>query len=340
MTAPTHIIFAVAIGQFAGINPLGLKLLGLGAILPDIDHPQSTLGRILFFLSIPLKKRYGHRKTVHGFFLWGLVAGLGFLWKPALYLGMGALLHTFLDAWNVSGVQALEPFSEKVCVIFDRKWRIVTGSKAELVIFLVFSSVFWAGGYVSAVGGMRALAGEMLGSYQIAYERYLKEGLKVCHLEGKIRTAEGSILEGKWLIIGKENVYGRGVALMVNEKIFHVPENGHFLRAKLRVSETEKWETMKLEGFAETDLPIFYLGTDGYWKKAEKGMIVTGTILGEKIELDAATVDRLFGLLNKFKAELLRHWRSQVRAWERGGLGTRGREKDFQEGQRLSNTEI
>jgi inner membrane protein len=292
MTAPTHIAFAVAIGQFAGVNPLGLKLLALGAVLPDIDHPQSFLGRIFFFLSIPLNKWFGHRGTIHGFFLWGAVVVCGFAWEPAFYLGFGAILHTFLDAWNVNGVHALEPFSEKVCVIFNRSWRIVVGSKQELVVLVLLGSLVWASGYVSATGGMRALTGELLGNYQIALERYVREGLKVCHIEGKMRTAEGKIIEGKWLIVGKEGA--KGLAIVVNDKLFHIPDDGQFLKAKLRVSETEKWESLMVKGFAETMLPVYMLKKDGYWTRAEAGMIVCGRIIGEKIELDVSVVERLF----------------------------------------------
>ena len=284
MTAPTHIAFALALGQLAGINPLDLKLLAAGALLPDIDHPQSTIGRLCFFLSIPLNKWYGHRKIVHGFFLWGVLSVVGSVfWKPALFLGLGALSHCFLDCWNVSGVQALEPFSEKVCVLFNRSWRIVTGSRKELAVLLVFGTLAWAGGYIGTCGGIRAVVGEILGSYQIAHERYLREGTKICHIKGKLRTFEGNILEGKWLIIGKEG--SRGLALVVEDKILHIPKGGHFLRAKLRVTKDEKWETMKLKGLAETLKPVFVL-KKGKWKKAEAGTFVTGVIIGRKIELD------------------------------------------------------
>jgi len=283
LTAPTHIAFALALGQLAGINPLDLKLLAFGALLPDIDHPQSALGRICFFLSIPLSRWFGHRKAVHGFFVWGLLSGVGIFWKPALFLGMGALSHCFLDCWNVSGVQALEPFSEKVCVLFNRSWRIVTGSRKELAVLVVFGTLAWAGGYIGTYGGIRAVVGEILGSYQIAHERYLREGTKICHMEGKLRTFEGNIIDGKWLVIGKEG--SRGLALVVEDKILHIPKGGHFLRAKLRVTKDEKWETMKLKGLAETLKPVFVL-KKGKWKKAEAGTFVTGVIIGRKIELD------------------------------------------------------
>ena len=284
MIAPTHIAFACAVGQLAGANPYNLKLLALGALLPDIDHPQSTAGRFLFFLSIPLNKKFGHRTIIHGFFLWGLVTLSGFLWEPLFIVGAGALSHCLLDAWNLGGVQALEPFSEKVCVIFNRQWRIGAGSKAEMIILLLFLGLFWVGNLVSTMGGIRAVVGETLGAYDIAYERYLREGLKKCHMEGEIRTIGGDIIQGKWLIIGKEK--NDGLAIKHNDKILHIPSDGHFLDAKLRVNEEKKWKTATVRGFAETKRFVYMQNKDGIWITRNIGQMVYGEIIGDEIEIE------------------------------------------------------
>ncbi len=116
MTPPTHIVFALALGQFAGADSLSLKLLALGSILPDIDHPRSTFGRLLFFLSAPLHRWCGHRKTVHGFFLWSLVALSGVFWSAGAGYRLGCALPLFyrlLDCEWSSGVGAV--FRKGVC---------------------------------------------------------------------------------------------------------------------------------------------------------------------------------------------------------------------------------
>lgn len=41
--------------------------LVLGSLLPDIDHPQSYLGRRLTPLSVPIFKLFGHRGITHSF---------------------------------------------------------------------------------------------------------------------------------------------------------------------------------------------------------------------------------------------------------------------------------
>jgi inner membrane protein len=131
MIAPTHVAFAVALGMVSGAPTSTLGLLAGGALLPDLDHHQSTIGRILFFISIPLNKLVGHRRTFHGFFLWSIISLAGIFYNPLLWIGLGALSHVFIDCLNVMGVQALMPFSEKVCVLFDRKYRIHSGSRKE-----------------------------------------------------------------------------------------------------------------------------------------------------------------------------------------------------------------
>lgn len=284
MTAPTHVAFAVACGMLGGSPASALGLLAGGALLPDIDHPQSALGRVLFFISIPLNKFFGHRKTVHGVFAWGIVALAGFFWQPLFWVGLGALSHVFIDALNVSGVQALMPFSEKVLVMFARKWRIVTGSRKELVLLVLFGMVAWSGHHVGSMGGMRALFAALVGSYDMAYQKFLECDTKICHLEGKLRHQDGRTETGKWKIIGKE---GSGLALWDEEdkRILHVPQEAEFLRVKLRVTK-ERWDTMRLAGWAKTKSPAyFYDGSK--WKYAEPGDTVFGYVLAQRLEIEA-----------------------------------------------------
>jgi inner membrane protein len=100
MTAPTHVAFAVACGMLGGSPASAVGLMAGGALLPDLDHPQSAIGRVLFFLSIALNRYAGHRRTFHGFFLWSLVALAGIVWTPLFWIGLGALSHVFIDALN------------------------------------------------------------------------------------------------------------------------------------------------------------------------------------------------------------------------------------------------
>jgi membrane-bound metal-dependent hydrolase YbcI (DUF457 family) len=287
MTAPTHVAFAVACGMLGGTPVSALGLVAGGALFPDIDHPQSAMGRILFFLSIPLNRYVGHRRTFHGFFLWSLVAVAGIFWIPLFWIGLGALSHVFIDALNVSGVQALMPFSEKVCVLFDRKWRIVTGSRKELVLMVVFGMIAWSGAHISSMGGMRAVFAALTGSYAMAYQKYLDSDTHICYMEGKLRHRDGRTEKGRWQVIGKEGKgMSMGIALWDEERgqIIHLPEQAEFLRVRLRVSD-EKWQTLAMNGWARTRRELFFYDGEK-WKHGPAGAIVFGYIVAKELELD------------------------------------------------------
>lgn len=281
MTGPTHIAIAVSCGIMAGAGRMDLALLAGGAILPDLDHPQSFIGRVFFPVSIPLHNWLGHRGPFHSIWLWGLVALAGLIWKPLFMVGAGALLHVFADCATVSGVRALAPWSQKLFVLFRRSWRIKSGGSAEIIVLLIFGSFAWAGGYVGAVGGIRAMIGHLTGAPKIMLEEYRGRGLQCCYVKGKLRWNSGLIKKGKWLIIGTE---GSGLALQGKDKIIHIPKEAFFLKARLKPEKGKTWEAMKLKGWAITETSVYFL--DGAkWHKADKGEVVWGQILGNKIVL-------------------------------------------------------
>lgn len=287
MIAPTHIFFAIACGTVGGASPLAIKLLAVGSLLPDVDHPQSSIGRIFFFFSIPLNRAFGHRRTVHGFALWGTVALAGyFSWQPIMLLGLGALSHVFIDCLNVAGVHALMPFSEKVCVLFSRQWRFPCGSRNELVFLLVVGLFGWAGAYIGSAGGFRALVGTLTNSPRIAYDLYLGAGQKICFFEGTMRHRDGRLEEGSWLVIGQEGTEGLAVWDEKRDRLIHTPKQAEFLRAHLKTTD-KSWQTLALTGWAKTNREAFFY--DGKrWHHARAGAIVYGWILGR--ELDVVTI--------------------------------------------------
>ncbi|MGD9732935.1 MAG: metal-dependent hydrolase [Desulfamplus sp.] len=279
MTGPTHVAIAVTCGILAGAGRPDLALLAGGAVLPDLDHPQSFIGRVFFPVSIPLSNWLGHRGAFHSFWLWGLVAFAGFFWKPFFVLGAGALLHVFADCATVSGVRAMSPFTQKLFVLFQRSWRIRSGGKSEIIILLAFGSLAWAGGYIGTTGGIRALIGHLTGSPKIMLEEYRIKGLTKCYVDGKFRWNSGDIEENVWLIVGSEGT--GGLALQGKNKIIHVPADGQFLKARLKPTE-EKWQYMRLGGWAATESAVYFL--DGSkWHYASAGSVVFGQIIGDKL---------------------------------------------------------
>ncbi len=283
MTAPTHVAFAVAGGLLFGVSGLPLQLLAGGALLPDIDHPQSTIGRLFFFLSVPLNRYCGHRKTIHGFALWGALTLLGLAYfTPLAWIGAGALSHVLLDCYNVSGVQALMPFSERVCVLFGRNWRMRTGSRNELLVLIIFGCVAWLGGYIGSMGGMRSMIGLLTGSYKIAVQEIQRSGLEICNIDGILRYPSGKTKKGTWLCIGTEGA--NGVAILVNNKILHIQKDAILLRARVRRTG-DKWQAAKVEGFVAVSETTYYY--DGIkWRVALPGDIVFGHIIARELKFD------------------------------------------------------
>ena len=71
MLSATHAAFSTALylGGAAVFeyktDPFSWGLAVLFSFMPDIDIPTSRVGRPLFWLSVPLEKRFGHRTITH-----------------------------------------------------------------------------------------------------------------------------------------------------------------------------------------------------------------------------------------------------------------------------------
>lgn len=67
-----------------------------GCLLPDIDNPNSILGR---FIHIPVK----HRRWIHAIYLYLILAVLG-LRNPVFgWMFFGVVVHLFWDSFSASG---------------------------------------------------------------------------------------------------------------------------------------------------------------------------------------------------------------------------------------------
>jgi len=291
MTAPTHVAFGILCAACAGTEYANAAACGIGALLPDLDHPQSALGRVFFFLSHPLNTRFGHRGVIHGLILWGpvMIAGLILQSPLTLWLALGALSHITIDAYNVSGVRALEPFTQKPIVCFKRDWRITTGSVKELVLLGVLILLIFAMNYAQSIGGPRKLINMLLGSPKITAEEYLKAGLKHCRADGQFRWQDGRIEQVNWLVVGTEGshlLYWDGKQLIKNG------DDGEFLRSKLKQTE-ESWSLVKVRGFVRVSELCFWLDNEKNqkWHIAKAGSLATGSIKmppGKILQLETA----------------------------------------------------
>ncbi|MFJ8531234.1 metal-dependent hydrolase [Bacillus sp. NPDC094106] len=106
----------------------GTLLIGsfIGSLLPDIDHPNSKVGKKLKLLSWGINKVFGHRGLTHTLLFTMLLSILLFFcttffngYLQVMYsqfvigVTVGYLSHLLLDSMTKSGVPLLYPFTKK-----------------------------------------------------------------------------------------------------------------------------------------------------------------------------------------------------------------------------------
>jgi inner membrane protein len=136
MMAATHVLAGVAAWSggcmLAGMpaEPAALTAAGLGALLPDIDQPQSWFGRRVRVVSVPVAMIFGHRGITHSLLaLFVCLAGLVLLGRDAVAAPviLGYLSHLLCDSITVGGVPLLWPWRRPFGLRLVR-----TGSPLEL----------------------------------------------------------------------------------------------------------------------------------------------------------------------------------------------------------------
>jgi inner membrane protein len=150
MLAPTHVTFGLVFAIVAGTG-LGLVLTPstgafacLGALLPDVDTPTSTIGRLAAPLARALERRFGHRTVTHSFVGLALatapVAPLAWLnpqWPLAF--GLGYLSHLLIDCANKAGVPLFYPSPIRAVLPRSEAFRVAVGSRAELGVLVALA---------------------------------------------------------------------------------------------------------------------------------------------------------------------------------------------------------
>ncbi|MDR7342269.1 inner membrane protein [Pantoea alhagi] len=129
MTAEGHVIFAIASAIFAKRAELTPELANgdwwhiipavlLTCLLPDIDHPRSTLGQRFRWISQPIARAFGHRGFTHS--LLAVLGGVTLLQfnlphgsplpSDAMHgMVLGYLSHIAADMLTPAGVPLLWP---------------------------------------------------------------------------------------------------------------------------------------------------------------------------------------------------------------------------------------
>ena len=250
MTAPTHITFGLltVAGSFSLFSlPLHRNLPAIvcaiiGSVLPDVDSPNSYIGRVLPYASIPIERQWGHRTITHSLLcllalsvmIWPLL-----IWQPACYSAvlLGYMSHIVADCATKSGVPLFYPHPAACVFPGSAKYRIKTGSIGErylliglLLMLLIFMPILNMGGIWKSFRYLMATPSAAYADYRSA------------------DTETVLTFEGRWRHT-REHVRGEGVILDARPALFWIifngqvetcGEHGTILPDKVRVRETDR----------------------------------------------------------------------------------------------------
>jgi inner membrane protein len=147
--AGSHVVVGIAAWTLVAphlglstLDPVALGLTALGALLPDIDHPSSWVGRRVPMISRPVAAMLGHRGVTHSAL--AVLACLTFLRWQRFSRGVidplviGYLSHLGADLLTSSGLRLAWPSRKRQAIPLCR-----TGSFSESII--VTAVAIWAG---------------------------------------------------------------------------------------------------------------------------------------------------------------------------------------------------
>ena len=184
MLAATHIVFSTAL-YLGGAAVFEYKtsiimwaIAALFSLMPDIDLPTSKVGRPLFFISVPLERRFGHRTITHSFIGVGILAGLAsplYVYYPLAFWAImgGYWSHMQIDMANIRGVDLFWPSAIRVVMPGKIRYRLEVGSKAEMIVMCSLL-VSCLGLYPMSNLGLRGGLHQILRNFDISRDEYMK----------------------------------------------------------------------------------------------------------------------------------------------------------------------
>lgn len=186
------------------------------ALLPDIDHTRSLIGKAAFPLAKWLSTKFGHRTVTHSlvFYLSVLAAVNATEWlflrsttyHYTLLVGYALLSHLIFDMCTRQGIPFFYPFSTRPCVLpANPELRLRSNDlRSEAVVFVVFCAL-------------------LLFCYDLMangfWATYNKKFLNYDHIQRESKR-KGDLLEITFLELNKDTV--RGVLIEQTETEFVV----------------------------------------------------------------------------------------------------------------------
>jgi inner membrane protein len=92
-----------------------LVLVLLGCLLPDVDTPDSSVGRRFRFISMPLTLIFGHRGIFHSLLACAAIVYLSYTFQSnwLMFIAGGYLLHLVGDYLTPSGIPLMYPSKKR-----------------------------------------------------------------------------------------------------------------------------------------------------------------------------------------------------------------------------------
>jgi membrane-bound metal-dependent hydrolase YbcI (DUF457 family) len=143
-------IYLVAIEESQVYSISNILASILGSLLPDVDNPRSTVGRLIPPLSAKIYNKYGHRTITHSVtaiaFLLLLVFVINSLGlKNTLYAKIflvSYISHIIIDMATFDGVTLFYPFSDdKFFISKNEKFRLRNRNIKHEGVFFLFVSL-------------------------------------------------------------------------------------------------------------------------------------------------------------------------------------------------------
>lgn len=213
MLMPTHLV-AAQTGYFIACaitshEPVIVEsvIAMIGAMIPDLDHRDSIVGRAFPFISKSLEYHYGHRTITHSLIAQAIIGTLAILLLPDGY-GMaflaGWLSHSIIDMMTPSGVCWFWPLTIRCVLPGSPKYRISVMSKGELLFLLAIGMAGFITFNMAKKAGDTGIVTAALGNIGSARQQYdAEKGGNAWEL--KIRGRDNSTYEdvaGQYSVIG------------------------------------------------------------------------------------------------------------------------------------------
>ncbi len=211
MLSITHAAFSTTTVALAlcTYNPGLLIAAAIASQLPDLDTPNSYIGRICKPVS-QYVSQFGHRQITHSIlgtaiawlvFLPLLFAGADWYWAAAL----GYLSGWLLDAASKTGVPIFYPSPKRGVFPLDPEYRIKTGSLTERLFLSLLILVLAATIAMNASGGAVTSFSNWLGSSSGAvetYHKYANQREMWAKISGSHRITQDEIKDQRFKVIG------------------------------------------------------------------------------------------------------------------------------------------